>query len=138
MPLTNVTVTDDNGTPGDTTDDFPVNVPDLPVGACEDVDSGLITIPNPPTGSLTRLNIGVARGTGAGTVVTAMDDAELCTPPAGICPTGPLGGIGIGGLTNDLFYFGDGREDANWQSSSPWLCRRCDGERTRRQAAYVR
>ena len=73
VPLTNVTVTDDNGTPGDTTDDFPVNVPDLPVGACEDVYSGLITIPNPPTCSLTRLNIGVARGTGAGTVVTAMD-----------------------------------------------------------------
>ena len=37
----------------------------------------------------------------------------------GVCPTGPLGGVGIGGLTNDLFFFGDGNKDANWQSSSP-------------------
>ena len=84
VPLHNVDVTDDNGTPADTSDDFTVNIGDLDVGACVDVDSDPITIPTPPVCDQTRLNIGEAAGTSpADTVVTDTDDAELCTPPGG-------------------------------------------------------
>jgi hypothetical protein len=81
VPLHDVSVTDDSGTPGDPTDDFTVAVPDLAVGQCVTVNSAPITIPNPPICDNTRLNIGEAGGTSpGGTVVRDRDDAELCTP----------------------------------------------------------
>jgi len=47
------------------------------------------------------------------------DEATKDWITTGVCPTGPLGGVQIGGLTNDLFHFADGSLDANWQSASP-------------------
>jgi hypothetical protein len=74
--------------------------------------------------------------TGAGT--TANDSngspATICVPPTdfedltidfgfvpeapGICPAGLVGGLDLGGLTDNLFFFSNGSSDANWQSSS--------------------
>jgi hypothetical protein len=34
------------------------------------------------------------------------------------CPTGPIGGINLGNLTDYLFFFANGSEDANWQGAS--------------------
>ncbi|MCH8243840.1 MAG: hypothetical protein IH897_14690, partial [Planctomycetes bacterium] len=81
-PLTNVEVTDDNGTPGNTADDFTVSVGNLAIGECTTVTSNPITIPSPPTCTSTRLNIACVNGTAPdGSIVSDCDDAELCTPP---------------------------------------------------------
>lgn len=89
VPLVNGEVTDDNGTPGDTSDDFTVVLtttlaPAGETGDCETVDSDPILIENPPVCGETRLNIGtvVAFSDPGGTEVTDSDDAELCTPPS--------------------------------------------------------
>ncbi len=34
------------------------------------------------------------------------------------CPTGPIGGIDLGQLTQYLFFFADGSKDANWQGAT--------------------
>jgi hypothetical protein len=87
IALTVTQVTDDNGTPGDTSDDFTVPVviiQPLDPGACFDVNSGPRVIPNPPVCEQTRVNIGSVSGTTeGGTIVSDTDDAALCTPPAG-------------------------------------------------------
>jgi hypothetical protein len=45
--------------------------------------------------------------------------AALTVPnPLTECPSGPIGGVDIGGLQNLLFLFTNGSSDANWQSAS--------------------
>jgi hypothetical protein len=86
--LTVTVVTDDNGTPGDTSDDFTVPVPPadqlLTPGECINVNSGPRLVPNPPVCEQTRVNIaGVTGTTPSGGTVSDTDDAALCTPPGG-------------------------------------------------------
>ena len=90
VDLINGVVTDDNGTPGDDTDDFTVTVPGTLApaaepGDCITVDSLPIEIPTPPECGAVRENIGtvVAVSDPGGEEVTASDPAQLCTPPTG-------------------------------------------------------
>ncbi|MBI4772123.1 MAG: hypothetical protein HY784_17325, partial [Chloroflexi bacterium] len=80
VPLTDVSVTDDNGTPGDPGDDFTLFVPDLPVGIGRSVASAPIIVPDPPVCGDTLLNQAVVTGSGAGQTVSDDDDATVCTP----------------------------------------------------------
>ena len=80
VALTDVVVTDDNGTPGDTSDDIIVDVGDLDVDECVDVDSGTVTldVPDVPACGETRLNVAEVEGHFGQVVVTDEDDAEIC------------------------------------------------------------
>ncbi|MCH8992652.1 MAG: hypothetical protein IIA44_13025, partial [Acidobacteria bacterium] len=79
--LSNVVVTDDNGTPGDPTDDFTVNVGNLAVGQCLTVDSAPIAIPGPLDCQTPRVNNACATGDSSdgGTAGPACDDAVVCS-----------------------------------------------------------
>jgi hypothetical protein len=85
-----------------------------------------VTISSPTAGTTTihgttTVSVGgvsLTRSTGDSNAGDSADATKLWVVTS-TCPTGPLGGVQIGGLTNDLFFFGDGRSDANWQSASP-------------------
>jgi hypothetical protein len=80
-----------------------------------------------PTAGSTTIHAATTVVVGGVSLVRATGDSRPGDSPdavknwivTGPCPTGPLGGVNLGGLTNDLFFFADGRQDANWQSSSP-------------------
>jgi hypothetical protein len=89
-------------------------------GSCQVVISS-------PTAGTTQIHAATTVNVGGIALTRATGDSHSGDSPdalktwivTGQCPTGPLGGVNIGGLANDLFFFADGRTDANWQSSSP-------------------
>jgi hypothetical protein len=80
-----------------------------------------------PTAGSTTIHAATTVGVAGVSLIRATGDSHAGDSPdavkawvtGGSCPAGPIGGINVGGITNDLFFFADGRTDANWQSSSP-------------------
>ena len=78
-PLTNVAVTDDNGTPGVTSDDFGVDCPKTTLAIAESM-----TCTADVSGTTkTTTNIATASGTGGETTVSDTDDATVTVAAPG-------------------------------------------------------
>jgi len=78
-PLTNVAVTDDNGTPGNTSDDFGVDCPKDTLA----VDESMTCTADVTGTDKTTTNIATASGTGGETTVSDTDDATVTVAAPG-------------------------------------------------------
>jgi hypothetical protein len=116
VTLTNVMVTDDNGTPGNLADDFQATCPETTLAPGE-------TMICSATGNAIEgqyVNWATASGYFDGTEVTAEDPDRYFGEAAGrFCPANSVGGLDLSALTNEfLFFFANGSQDANWQGAT--------------------
>jgi hypothetical protein len=79
LPLTNVAVTDDNGTPGDTSDDFGVDCPKATLA----VEEAMTCTADVSGTTKTTTNIATASGTAGETTVSDTDDATVTVAAPG-------------------------------------------------------
>jgi len=79
LPLTNVAVTDDNGTPGNTSDDFGVDCPKTALA----VDESMTCTADVTGTTETTKNIATASGTAGETTVSDTDDATVTVAAPG-------------------------------------------------------
>ena len=79
LPLTNVAVTDDNGTPNDTSDDFGVDCPKTTLA----VDESMTCTADVTGTDKTTTNIATASGTAGETTVSDTDDATVTVAAPG-------------------------------------------------------
>jgi hypothetical protein len=79
LPLTDVSVKDDNGTPGDTSDDFDVDCPKTTLA----VDESMTCTADVTGTETTTTNIATASGTAGETTVTDTDDATVTVAAPG-------------------------------------------------------
>jgi hypothetical protein len=92
VPLTDVAVRDDNGTPANTADDFDVDCPKTELA----VDEAMTCTADVSGTTETTTNIATATGKDGDTTVTDTDDATVTVPPAGGVGTAtdqPGGGV---------------------------------------------